>query len=360
MLVGQLVSWDHSFSSLLCPDQELSIARFIFLPIGVHDLSLSSASTKFGLRKSLGGYTEHEELYSHGVLRYERVLDHSEPNILWLIVTKDEKSWGRNGDNPPRSFKSFLQQVANTSLPLEKISLGVLTSSEEEYKNYRTLVEGSGLARVVVYFHSGYVEAPVNRDNRHDGELQKARRGEIAKIRNYLMLRTLREEKHIVWTDADVMELSPNIIQTMIAHSEDRKDAGIITARCALGGMANYDLNAWSGTRTGPDGWELKDEKLNEAEQEALGQHHVEELIKDTNDNDLIELNTVGGTILYMRAELVWQGLSFPHQYVVGTRWISEGWDGIESEGLCYRARDLTGGKCWVLGGSHHVEHTTD
>lgn len=277
--------------------------------------------------------------------------------MVWFMVTKDKNSWGTNHPDPPRRFSDFVQQVRNTSLPLDKLTLAILTSSSDEYKEYKRQTKDLGVARRVFYLHPGYNLQGVTRENRHDNEVQKARRGEIAKLRNYLLLKTLQEEKHTIWTDADVMELSPNIIQTMIKHAEERDDVGMVTARCEMGGMSNYDLNAWSGTRPGPQGWELKDEKLNEAEQKALGQHHVEELIQGTGDDDLVELKTIGGTILYMRADLVWQGLSFPHQYVIGTRWISDGWDGIETEGLCYRARGLQGGKCWALGGSHHVKH---
>ena len=82
------------------------------------------------------------------------------------------------------------------------------------------------------------------------------------------------------------------------------------------------------------------------------------ELRISVTDDDLIDLDTVGATILYLRASLIWRGLNFPHQFVVGTRWRKDGWDGIESEGLCYRARGLSGGKCAVLGGDWHVQHT--
>jgi hypothetical protein len=57
-----------------------------------------------------------------------------------------------------------------------------------------------------------------------------------------------------------------------------------------------------------------------------------------------------------MRADLVRQGLTFATSYLVGTDWQAEGWDGIESEGLCITARTLGSG-CWGIkkGYSRHV-----
>jgi len=89
-------------------------------------------------------------------------------------------------------------------------------------------------------------------------------------------------------------------------------------------------------------------------------QRHVVELMNGTFNDDSIELNAVGATILYMRPSLVWRGLSFPRQYTVGTSWGEDDVDGLESEGLCYRARGLQGGGCAVMGGSWKVKHTTD
>jgi hypothetical protein len=42
----------------------------------------------------------------------------------------------------------------------------------------------------------------------------------------------------------------------------------------------------------------------------------VDELIDGTGDGDLLPLDAVGGTIVYMRANLVWEGLNFPSYYV--------------------------------------------
>ena len=45
---------------------------------------------------------------------------------------------------------------------------------------------------------------------------------------------------------------------------------------------------------------------------------------------------------------------------VIGTGWGKDGWDGLETEGMCYVARYLKGGGCYTLGGSHFVKHTNN
>jgi hypothetical protein len=66
----------------------------------------------------------------------------------------------------------------------------------------------------------------------------------------------------------------------------------------------------------------------------------------------------VGGTILCIRARLVREGVVFPHFNIVGTTWSQPGWIGVETEGLCYMAKGLTGGGCYTLGGKHYVRHS--
>jgi len=167
--------------------------------------------------------------------------------------------------------------------------------------------------------------------------MQSARRAELAKLRNYLMLKSLHDERHIIWLDADVYDMDEGIVQRMVTISNDREDVGIITARCSEGGNPNYDLNAWAGTRENPQ--------------------HVTDLLVNSTDDDLLPLTAVGATLLYIRASLVRRGVNFPYHDVVGTRWGENGNDGLESEGICYQARGLKGGGCFLLGGSWHVKH---
>jgi hypothetical protein len=131
--------------------------------------------------------------------------------------------------------------------------------------------------------------------------------------------------------------LDDSIIQRIIAHSEIREEAGIITARCEAPWGPNYDLNTWAGPH--------KHAQI------------VTDIVKDTADDDLLPLTAVGATLLYIRASLVKRGINFPPYYAVDTKWGEDGDDGIESEGMCYQARGFKDGGCFILGGSWHSKH---
>jgi mannan polymerase complexes MNN9 subunit len=172
------------------------------------------------------------------------------------------------------------------------------------------------------------------------------------------MLRALEDEKHIIWLDADVVFLSNGIVQTMIGHSESTEDAGIITARCHQNQMENYDKNAWRVGDGSVQGVISNDERAASVQKLAETRVMVDQATTGTGDSEIIPLDSVGGTILYICADLIREGVVFPHFNIVGTTWEQPGWVGVETEGLCYMAKGLQGGGCYVLGGKHHVRHS--
>ncbi|UJR11041.1 hypothetical protein I4U23_015225 [Adineta vaga] len=300
--------------------------------------------------------------------------------LLTLVLTKDKYSWGRNSKNSSfRTFLSFLNIIKSSHIPASNISLGLLTSSKEEYIKYKKIIEmtsmnyGELFTRVHIIYHPGFVDQKqrtifdVGREERHDYTKQKERRRLLSRLRNYLMISTLQSEDHIIWLDADVYFSSNILLKTIIKKSIDSKlihnlPLGLLTTRCAFerDPHSNYDLNAWLGPRRVPNAKELdhirnggifvgrptKDTKM------------LDILLEGTVNEDLIKLDSVGGTILYIKADLIRQGLVFPPYYIIGTEWnMQEGWDGIETEGLCYIARNL-GHDCYALGGDWVVTHT--
>ncbi|TKA35782.1 hypothetical protein B0A54_12951 [Friedmanniomyces endolithicus] len=292
-----------------------------------------------------------------GTVRYQRVAPDADPSLLILVLNKDSRSWSSDFRSTSRSFYDFLDLLASTSLDLSTVSLGIRTASSEQFRTMQVAVDRLPFARVVIYHQEDTSEGAVY-ENRHNPQVQLARRSGLAKLRNRLMLSALQDEDYIFWLDADVVELSPEIVPTMLKHSASVTNAGIITAVCHQNEMNNYDKNAWeldSPELLGP---------LPDAEREAAvaklvaTRVFVPELIEGTNDSAIVPLDSVGGTILLIRADLVRQGLTFPHYNIVGTTWGHAGWIGVETEGLCYAARELEGGGCYVLGGSHHARHT--
>lgn len=307
-----------------------------------------------------------------------------QPKLLILVLNKDEGSWARDFRATGRSVHDFLDLLLSTKLDLSTVSLAMMTSSEAEFAAIKRATARLPFARFsLIHKPPGSGVQTLDYSERHDrsAHVQRKRRGIIAGLRNYLMLRSLADEEHILWVDADVAEFSPGIVQTMLAHAERSphlrgvqeggggKVIGLITARCSQNAHANYDKNAWSVDRAAPSLWQPVADGMRGAAVEELvrTRKFVDVLGQGSSDEDLVPLDSVGGTILYIRAQLVREGLSFPTYNVVGTTWAHEGWVGVETEGICYVAGQMLGvggsgsgsqgSACWLLGGSHAVRH---
>lgn len=115
------------------------------------------------------------------------------------------------------------------------------------------------------------------------GGIQKERRTALALSRNHLLFRALQDEDWVLWLDSDVAEYPADIIQTLISSGKS-----IVQPHCveAYGGPS-FDLNAWRDR----------------------GKKHMHDL---RGQGDLVELHSVGGTMLLVRADIHRDGLVFP------------------------------------------------
>ncbi|KAI1245952.1 hypothetical protein MGN70_012847 [Eutypa lata] len=286
------------------------------------------------------------------------------PALLILVLNKDEESWSRDFRSTDRSIYDFLDLLVATGLDLATVSLGLMTSSLDEYADIKKATATLPFARADVFYrrpddsgNGGAASFPY--EQRHDPAVQRQRRGALAALRNYLMLRSLRDEDHVVWIDADVVDFSEGIVQAMVAHANRRDDVGMITAACHQNDMENYDKNAWTVDRNASSILDAVREDDREKAVQTLDDTRAftDVIANGTADGELLPLDSVGGTILYMRADLVRQGVIFPTFNVVGTTWSRDGWIGVETEGICYVASSVKGGGCFLLGGNHHVRH---
>lgn len=309
---------------------------------------------------------EWENVLFDGVRRFVRTSDHAHPELIFMVLNKDKSSWGQEALKPARTFQDFLKLLSTTGLDLNHVSLGIMTSSEEEFDLYKNATTDTSLPRVTILFRKSDNDQDPNwwtsvpRGGRHTHAIQMQRRMYVATLRNELMSRSLHDEQHLVWIDSDIQYLSPGIVQTMMYHSATVEDAGIMTARCQMGWNPDYDANSWSGRRyKNPATGRVPDPETAE-EDTTLTQKHIHDLIPGTSDMDIVRLDSVGGVILYIRASLIYQGLTFPPYNVIGTGWGRDGWDGLETEGMCYVARYLRGGGCYVLGGHNRIQHTNN
>ncbi|KFH72692.1 hypothetical protein MVEG_02981 [Podila verticillata NRRL 6337] len=263
--------------------------------------------------------------------------DPDKQTVLILTLVRDRESWGRG-----RSFHDFLSLVRGFDYPMSNIRIGVLASDEKEFDAITKYVQQ--LPATDLYPRTHVIlrkkDANITRGERKGDNVQRDRRRLLARLRNFLLYSTLRDEDSVLWIDSDMVKIPSDLLLRMIDSGKD-----IITTATKFGPTGGfYDLNAWVGERITPSAEEQK-----VIEQGGLFVPRPK-AVKYTHElqQEFGPLDSVGGTVLFVRGEIHREGVAFTTNYVIGTGWKHEGYDGIESEGLCYVAGFL-GYKCWGM-----------
>lgn len=114
---------------------------------------------------------------------------------------------------------------------------------------------------------------------------------------------------------------------------------------------------SWKGTKLKPSKEELEkiknDRNYKFKSKLSEGSFDLEYISKNLENFNLgnevgvsVELNSVDSKILFIKSEILKQGINFPSYNIIGTSWDEYGYDGFGSEGLCYQANTI-GYKCW-------------
>ncbi|CAO3568034.1 unnamed protein product [Mortierella alpina] len=281
--------------------------------------------------------------YSLGDTRFDlidhrAVPDHRKQFILVLTLVNKHDNWGKD-----RSFLDFAKIVQSFDYPIANMHLGILVSDRDEFNAITDTLkrwpkDDPFFQRVRVIFREKGVG--IAREERKHDNVQRDRRRLIARMRNYLLYSTLTDEDAVLWIDSDMTHIPPDALGRMVDSGND-----VITTATTFGpGGSFYDLNAWAGERNKPNEQQMK--VVEEGGIFVPGPLQA----KYTHDlsGEFAELDSVGGTVLFVRAEVHREGVAFTTNYVIGTGWHHEGYDGIETEGLCYVAKFL-GYKCWGM-----------
>ncbi len=156
--------------------------------------------------------------------------------------------------------------------------------------------------------------------HRSDPRIQPERRRVLARARNHLLSHALRDQDWVLWLDVDLTFYPPDIIERLL-------DVGkrIVLPHCVLDpGGPTFDQNAWRDK----------------------GRYHLDDL---RDEGAVVPLDTVGGTMLLIRADLHRDGLIFPpFPYRPGHPRARGGEGELETEGLGLMAADM-GETCWGL-----------
>lgn len=291
-------------------------------------------------------------------------------DVMILVSIAGEKSYG-----PDRSFESLYDTLKKIQTEKHTYSLGFLLSSNEEYDHAVKFIEDNALSRKEIS-RIVLVQAPfldntfqVDDSSRQHEAIQGERRRLIARVRNFLISTALRTETYTLFIDADILRIknAKNFLSTFIDSKLD-----IIVPRIIKGENQDYDKNSWRGERTKPT-----TEQLTEMDAKhrtdyvprdvGANMYHFDTYMRDTellekHGNDplyTVPLDSVGGAILFAKSIIYKQGIVFPINYIIGATWDRyEGYDGIETEGLCYLARPA-GYSCWGMPNqvAYHVPH---
>ena len=227
--------------------------------------------------------------------------------------------------------ESYCRLLACLSYPSERLSLGMLESDSldgtyEAFNQALTPLRRQW-RRVELWKHDYHYRIPAGLARWEMG-IQLRRRRVLAQSRNELLKRALKDEDWALWLDVDVIDYPHDIIEQLLSYGKD-----ILHPHCVFDyGGQTCDRNAWR--------------EQGRVDMSTLRGREL-----------LAPLDAVGGTMLFIRADLHRKGLIFPPKpYGQGNpriRDASNCYDPtcpgeLETEGLGIMASDMNV-QCWGL-----------
>ncbi len=248
------------------------------------------------------------------------------PSVLVLTPMKDAEAY------LPRYFE-LLERL---DYPKSRLSLGFLVGNSADgtfrAMEDRVPILRQGYSRVQLLqrdFHETF------RGPRHHPRAQLERRARIARARNHLLSRCLRDEEWVLWLDADLEDYPLDLLRLLLGTGKD-----IVAAHCLESiGERTFDLNTFINDAGSP--LHALWRRLRHT-RDGLYQPPIRagrKYLGDFRSTPLVQVDGVGGTVLLIRADLHRDGLNFPPYPLDGL---------IETEGLAAMARRMDV-SCWGM-----------
>jgi Anp1 len=229
-----------------------------------------------------------------------------------------------------RHLPAYFERLERLDYPPGRISLGLLESDSLDDTAARVEIRLDALRRryaAVGFWRKDFgFRIPPGRP-RWDNAFQLPRRKILARARNHLLFRALDDQDWVLWLDVDVIDYPADLLHRLIATGRD-----ILQPHCVSEpGGPTFDRNAWRDH----------------------GRVHMDQL---RGGADFVRLDSVGGTVLMVRADIHRDGLVFPpfpygaanpavrRPHPFGPAVLGE----IETEGLGLMAADM-GHQCWGM-----------
>ncbi|KAG6009510.1 hypothetical protein E4U21_002146 [Claviceps maximensis] len=233
-----------------------------------------------------------------------------------------------------RLYQEYWDNLLRLSYPHELITLGFILPKTKEgnaattelqqliQKTQKRGPEKNRFKSIIILrqdFDSG-IESQDEKE-RHKMSNQKSRRAAMAKARNSLLFTTLGPSTSwVLWLDADIIETPPTLIQDLAAHNKD-----IIVPNCfqryyneEMKKMDErpYDYNSWQDSevalqmaaKMGPDDILLE----GYAEMPTYRSLMAYMTTVGGDRNLALPLDGVGGTALFVKADVHRDGAMFP------------------------------------------------
>ncbi len=240
------------------------------------------------------------------------------PAVLVLTPVKDAA----------HHLAGYVERIEGLTYPRQALSIGLLESDSRDGTWEGLAALGQRLearCRRVGLFRRDFGFSMPPGVERWAPAYQLVRRCILARARNNLLFRSLDNEDWVLWLDVDVIAFPADIVELLLAY-----DLDIVHPHCVLEpGGPTFDRNGWSD-------------------------HGHCRLEHRRGSASPVRLDSVGGSILLVRANLHRDGLIFPpFRYGIESPAIRPmhpvwGKGEIETEGLGILARDM-GHQCWGL-----------
>jgi hypothetical protein len=238
------------------------------------------------------------------------------PPVLILTPVKDAAPY----------LATYLAGLRRLDYPCNLLSVAFLESDSRD--GTAALIEealpGLREAFARVEFYRRDYELRLN-TARWETAVQRERRGVLARSRNALLQRALRDEAWVLWIDVDVVEWPADVLRRLLAARRQ-----IITPNCLqASGEESFDLNSFK-LKPGADQLDWSPYLIDGLLQPPKGYGRL--YLSDLRDQELVEPDGVGGTMLLVDADLHRDSLIFPPLSYKGF---------IDTEGLAAMARDM-------------------
>lgn len=200
----------------------------------------------------------------------------------------------------------LLAAIGALDHPKDRVSIAFLEgdSRDDSLARLEAFAAGAGKAYRRVTIAKQDSGAPAYA-KRWRPEIQRVRRGQIARVRNALLDAALADEDWVLWIDADIVDFPPDTLARLLA-AEGRIVHPDTVRRP---GEASMDLNAWVEVLA-PTPAALDSYTIDGLYQPPPGRARL--YLSDLRYHDRVRLDSVGGTMLLVDAAVHRAGITFP------------------------------------------------